>query len=295
MNILKSGVPAHKRAVLSVLGCLVALGTAVRGATTTDVAVQDNFTFSPNRVAIKTGDSVRWNWTGVGTHTSTSTNGLWDSGFHSGGTTGFHFTNTFHSAGTFGYVCTPHAGFGMIGAVVVQAASNALPVVAIGQPTNGATFAAPWTGTVHASASDPDGSVAKVQLFSDATVLGTVLNPAGALSFSVTNLPAGTYNLKAVATDNLGATNASAVVSVSVVTPVALVLSAPHRDSTRQDEFDFLFAATPGLTYEVDRSSDLVNWTPLKTFTASNTLEPFLDFTATGAVNFYSVRLLPNP
>ena len=51
------------------------------------------------------------------------------------------------------------------------------PSVAITSPTNGATFAAPWTGTIHATVSDPDGTVSKVDFFAGATRLGTVTNP----------------------------------------------------------------------------------------------------------------------
>lgn len=290
MNRLKYCISVRTQAlVLTIVGPTLALGICAYAAET-DVSVEDSF-FSPSAVTIKTGDSVRWNWIGSLSHTSTSSGGLWNSGLQGNG---FHFTNTFHTAGTFPYVCTLHAGIGMTGSVVVQqATSNVPPVVSITQPTNGATFAAPWTGAIHASASDPDGTVAKVEFFSGTTLLGTVLNPASTLSFTVTNLPAGPYSLKAVAVDNLGASNTSAIVSVSVVTPVPILLSSPARISANAFQFDF--AANPGLSYAVERSSDLVNWIPLKTNSAAGALVPFLDNAATGHVNFYSVRRLPNP
>ena len=65
---------------------------------------------------INVGDTVTWVWASGG-HSTTSADGLWDSGVLSGGS----FSHTFNSPGTFNYFCTPHRTFGMTGTVVVNA------------------------------------------------------------------------------------------------------------------------------------------------------------------------------
>jgi plastocyanin len=63
------------------------------------------FKFSPKRLIIHVGDTVKWTNTGTMTHTSTANNALWDSGFlPPGGTFSFTFNNT----GTSPYHCTVH-------------------------------------------------------------------------------------------------------------------------------------------------------------------------------------------
>ena len=245
--------------------------------------------FFPSAVTINVGDQVTWVWAGSIPHSSTDT-GVWDSGLLTGASHTFSFT--FNTAGTFPYFCSLHAAFGMTGSVTVQS-GNIPPSVAITAPTNGATFAAPWNGTIQASASDSDGTVTKVEFFAGATLLGTVNNPTANPSFTVTNLAAGNYILTAVATDNGGATNTSAGVSIAIVTPVAIVLSSPQRVSA--SAFQFSYTANPGLSYVVLRSGVLTGLMPISTNTATSSTVNYLDTSATGAVNFYGVHLVPNP
>jgi plastocyanin len=276
--------------LLACCGLELTLSITAVAATTTNVTVGDIF-FSPPTVKISPGDSVKWNWTGFASHSSTSRSSpaLWDSGVHQ---SGFSFTHTFASSGTNSYWCTVHT-LSQLGTVIVQAPVNVPPTVAITSPTSGATFAAPWTGVVQANVSDSDDTVSKVDFFAGTTPLGTVANPAAQVNFTVTNLAAGTYALKAVATDSRGATNTSASVSISVLTPSPIVLSSGQRLST--SSFQFAYSADPGLSYVVQRSSGLPNWIPLKTNKAASTSEVFLDNNATGDFNFYSIALLPNP
>jgi hypothetical protein len=165
--------------------------------------------------------------------------------------------------------------------------------VAITAPTNGAAFAAPWTGVIQAAVSDPDDTVSKLDFFAGATRLGTVTNPPASPSFTVTNLPAGNYTLTAVATASKGATNTSAGVGIAVVMPVEIVLSAPQRMSATA--FQFNYSANTGLSYVVFRSGALPGFSPISTNTASGSTVTFLDNSATGAVNFYGVHRVPNP
>lgn len=91
--------------------------------------------------------------------------------------------------------------------------ANNAPTAQITSPANGATFAAPANIPISATASDSDGTVAKVDFFQGATLLASDTTPP--YSFSWTNVPAGTYSLRAVATDNLGATGSSPAVSIT--------------------------------------------------------------------------------
>ena len=118
-------------------------------------------------------------------------------------------------------------------------------------------------------------------------------NPPASVSFTVTNLTAGSYTLKAVVTDSRGATNTAAGVGITVVTPGAIVLSSPARLSA--SSFQFSYSANPGLSYVVLRSGILTNLVPISTNTATSSTVNFLANSATGPVNFYGVHLVPNP
>ena len=93
--------------------------------------------------------------------------------------------------------------------------TNAPPSVTITSPANGSTSAAPASVTLEATAIDRDGTVTGVEFFDGATSLG--IDATSAYSLTV-NLGLGTHALTAVATDNLGASSTSAVVTVTVVT-----------------------------------------------------------------------------
>jgi hypothetical protein len=125
-------------------------------------------------------------------------------------------------AGTYSLtaVATDNAGATTTSAAVsvtVTAPSNVPPSVAITAPANGATMTAPASTTITAAASDSDGAVTKVDFFAGGTLLGTAT--ASPYSVPWTNVPAGTYSLTAVATDNAGATTRSAAVTVTVNNP----------------------------------------------------------------------------
>ena len=105
-----------------------------------------------------------------------------------------------HGAGGFSYVrSTP---------------PNIPPSVTVTNPASGAVFVAPATVTIGAVAADADGTVTNVQFFDGNASLGNVAASPYLISAS---LAVGSHTLKAVATDNLGATNISTPVSVTVL------------------------------------------------------------------------------
>src|SRR5207247_1189939 len=119
--------------------------------------------------------------------------------------------------------------------------ANVSPSVTIISPTNGAVLIAPATFTVQAIASDSDGSVAQVQFFNGATLLGD--SSSSPYLASVNDLAAGPYTLSAVATDNLGATATNSV-NIVVDAPPTVTITSPTNSATFTAPADITITAT---------------------------------------------------
>lgn len=97
---------------------------------------------------------------------------------------------------------------------------NLPPTVALTNPVDGVTVVLPTNITLRATASDPNGSVVRVEFFNHAT------NKIGEATsvpyfFNWTNAPVGSNALIAVATDDLGLSTTSAPVRITVSPPLA--------------------------------------------------------------------------
>jgi hypothetical protein len=117
----------------------------------------------------------------------------------------------------------------------VDPAGNQPPTVTLTAPANGASYVAPATIGLTATASDPGGAVSRVEFYSGTTLLGT--DTASPYSFSWTPVGAGTYVLKAMAYDAQGASASSATSTVTVTTtpaapPTTVVFSASADHAT---------------------------------------------------------------
>jgi plastocyanin len=199
-----------------VLLCVLTTFPSTARAATVSVTVNDNF-FSQKDITVNAGDTVTWAWVGFGTHDVTANDGLFKSPLQSRGKT-FSFTFTAANVGKHNYFCTPHQSIGMVGSVTVVGAANQAPTVSLTAPGAGATFLTTDTVTFTANASDPDGTVSKVEFFSDGNLIGT--DTTGPSPYSVTaSLPAGTHSITAKATDNSNATTTSTPVSITVNAP----------------------------------------------------------------------------
>ena len=114
-------------------------------------------------------------------------------------------------------------------AKMISVQGSAAPTVTLSQPTNGATFAAPAAIALAATASDPDGSVTKVEFFNGATKLGE--DATAPYTFSWSGVGAGTYTLTARATDDFGQTVTSAPATITVTastnTPPTAAITFP--------------------------------------------------------------------
>ncbi|HTU63976.1 MAG TPA: DNRLRE domain-containing protein [Polyangiales bacterium] len=90
---------------------------------------------------------------------------------------------------------------------------NAPPSVSITSPASGASFSAPATVNIAASAADSDGSVSRVDFYANGTLLGGDSTSPYNFAWSA---PVGSHSLTAIASDNLGAARTSAAVAISV-------------------------------------------------------------------------------
>jgi regulation of enolase protein 1 (concanavalin A-like superfamily) len=123
---------------------------------------------------------------------------------------------------------------------------NAAPSISLTAPAGGSTFVAPATINMAATAADSDGSIARVDFYSGATKVGS--DTTSPYTFSWANVATGSYALKAVAVDNLGASTSSgtATVTVNANKPPLVSLTSPLTGAT--------FAAPATITLSANAS-----------------------------------------
>jgi hypothetical protein len=143
--------------------------------------------------------------------------------------------------------------------------TNLPPLVTLTSPAHGATFAALATVALTATASDPEGRLAKVDFYRGSTLLGT--DTTAPFSYSWGSAAAGTYQLRAVATDADGASTSSATATITVGTSsgttrrVAFTASVNHATVTRYLLEVFPSTSNPATATAI-ASSDLGRPTP---------------------------------
>ena len=94
------------------------------------------------------------------------------------------------------------------------ASGNRAPTVSLTSPGNGSTYVAPASVTLTATAADPDGSVNLVDFYAGSAWIGS--DTSSPYSYTWTGVSAGAYGVRAVATDNGGATATSESANVTV-------------------------------------------------------------------------------
>jgi hypothetical protein len=92
--------------------------------------------------------------------------------------------------------------------------ANQGPSVSLSQPATGSSYTAGANIPLAANASDPDGTIAKVEFYANDTLLNT--DTTSPYSATWASVPAGNYVLTARAYDNVGAISESAPVDVTV-------------------------------------------------------------------------------
>jgi hypothetical protein len=123
------------------------------------------------------------------------------------------------------------------GAVIYAApAINNPPIIRISSPTKSSAFLSPATITIDATASDPDGTIIKVEFYNGTVKLGE--KTIAPYSFTWKEVSEGTYTFTAIATDNSNSKTVSDPVT-AVVEKVApsvnqfpvVMISSPQNES----------------------------------------------------------------
>jgi hypothetical protein len=119
--------------------------------------------------------------------------------------------------GTFTFTFTPNAGQCATSTTIqVVILPKAYPVVSLTAPLNGATFSAPASITLTATATDADGTITAVAFYWNGILIGS--DTSAPWSVDWTSVPVGSYQLTAVATDNDGLQTTSGIVNITVNT-----------------------------------------------------------------------------
>ena len=180
-------------------------------------------------------------------------------------------------------VNTPQNFAGTVGQIVIVN-PNLPPVVSITNPPDSTLFAAPGVVSVGVSASDSDGTVANVQLLTNGVAAAT--NTVAPFGFTLSNLAAGYYTLRARAQDNQSGVATSAPVVVRVASKP--VLSFAHGTN---GPLQFLFNTATGVSYVVDRGLPLTNFSPVVTNPGSGGVLQFSETNSVPAQGTYRVRV----
>ena len=143
-------------------------------------------------------------------------------------------------------VTSDQTGVNFVGSMTV---SNQPPTVNLTSPVNGSTYTAPATVTLAATASDSDGSIARVEFWTGSTLLNA--DTASPYAYSWAGVAAGSYALRAIAYDNQNATSTSTLVNITVYSsgtpanqPPVVSLTGPVNGSTYTAPTNITLSAT---------------------------------------------------
>jgi hypothetical protein len=183
--------------------------------------------------------------------------------------TSFYFAYAVPSGGERNSSANPHEY--VMGTVCVTGS----PAVSITSPADAASFTAPASITINATASDVDGTVSKVEFYNGATLIGT--STTRPYSFNWLGVAAGNYALTAKATDN------SALSTTSV--PVNIIVNAPNTNGYCGT------AVSRDYDYKVVTVGDVVTVTfhPLQPILGCNSAFVYIREGASGAYPGYAM------
>jgi peptidoglycan/xylan/chitin deacetylase (PgdA/CDA1 family) len=163
-------------------------------------------------------------------------------------------------------------GTAMSPPVAISVVATVPPAVSITIPADGASFYAPASIEIAATAMPGSGaSVTKVEFYAGATLVGSAT--ATPFSFTWRDVAVGTYSLTAKVTDSLGGTATSTPVAISVVAtiPPAVSITAPADGASyyAPATIDLAATATPGSGATVSKVEFYAGATLVGTATAA--------------------------
>ena len=101
--------------------------------------------------------------------------------------------------------------------ITISTPTNKPPSVTLTGPANGGAFNAPASIAMSATASDSDGTIARVDFYRGSTLLFS--DTSSPYTWTWSNVAVGNYTVTAIASDNSGATATSAAAQIAVTTP----------------------------------------------------------------------------
>ena len=135
--------------------------------------------------------------------------------------------------------------------------SNVSPVCAITNPEEGQHFNLPQTIVLSADATDPDGSITKVEFFVDGVSVGTVNSSPFELTWTIPDN--GSYNITAKATDNVDAVTTSNPINITVGTYSETISAqiASANDDAEEGQNGTMYMTSTDLELVYDTYNDL--------------------------------------
>lgn len=139
--------------------------------------------------------------------------------------------------------------FNNLSITALDSGPNQPPSVSLTAPADGTSVAGSTSVAVTANASDPDGSIARVEFFDGNFEIGA--DATAPYSVSWTALTAGTRSLSAIAYDDQGASTRSATITVTVQAAaghaVPILLTAPSNGATFAGPATITMSAAPAV------------------------------------------------
>lgn len=123
-----------------------------------------------------------------------------------------------------------------------DANTNPPPKVSVITPTNSTVFGLPANVKIEASATSPNSSIAKVQVYGDHRFLGSFTNPPYSLTW--TNVAPGKHLVTVRATDSTGATAAATSMFTVTNAPPVVSITSPTDGATFAAKSDLTVKAT---------------------------------------------------
>lgn len=145
--------------------------------------------------------------------------------------------------------------------------------------------------TLTATATDPDGSISKVEFYNGSTKLGEITQSPFVLTWE--SVPQGSYRLIARAVDNLGAASDSAPTNVTVGTAPPPGDKPHMRLTALPDKVVRITVQGPPGDYIISQSADLKAWSDIYPVTVNDSGSATIDDSggpANHSILFYRVR-----
>jgi hypothetical protein len=166
--------------------------------------------------------------------------------------------------------------------------TNSPPVVSITSPTNGVTFVSPISLQVLASATDPDGAIARVT-FSDN---GVMFSTSAVAPYAATYSPTiGTHSILATASDNLN-TQSTASITFNVSPqkiPPTVVVSSPAEGQSFVGPTNLLITASAS---DADGTISKVDFYRGTNFLGNDSSAPYSFIWTNAQVGNYSISAI---